>query len=264
MKRQLKNLRVEWISLVKRPATGKSWVLKGGKVFEIRKTDDELRRAYGIVYAPEQEDLQGDMTDAATIRKAADDFLKSGRVGKVDVSHSFAAVEAFVAESWLVRKGDPLFPGEPEGAWAVGVQVESDRLWKEIKAGDYTGLSLAGVAQTEPRKEETPGWFKKWISGEKKEQNMDLKGLEKLEKELAETRARLDALTAKLEKDQAGDKDSAAKEAMLKEVRVMVDQAIADAKIEQLRDLNKTLAEAFVKGKDQTAGGVKSVWAEMV
>ncbi|MHC1578112.1 MAG: XkdF-like putative serine protease domain-containing protein, partial [Candidatus Methanospirareceae archaeon] len=52
-------------------------------------------------------------------------------------------------ESWLTRKGDPLFPDKPEGSWAVGIKIEDENLWEECKAGKLTGLSLAGVSKVE-------------------------------------------------------------------------------------------------------------------
>jgi len=150
---KLKNLRVTWISLVETPATGKGLTLKSadaaGRDFAIRKMDGDLMRAYGIVYAPDQVDSQGDSADADTIRVAANEFMRSGRTRNVDEDHGFDEAMAYVAESWLVRSGDPMFGDEPEGAWAVGIQVGDVDLWARLKSGDLTGLSLAGVAQRE-------------------------------------------------------------------------------------------------------------------
>jgi len=179
---QLKDLSVSFLSLVKTPATGKGLTLKSAKAgeraatFEIVKTDDELMRAYGIVYAPDQEDAHGDTADAATIRKAQAEFMREGRLQNIDTEHSFTAEMAFVAESWLVRKDDALFPGEPEGAWAVGIQIGDPDLWKQLKSGELTGISLAGIARMEPEpddpanprytektKDAAPGWVERLI-----------------------------------------------------------------------------------------------------
>lgn len=177
---KLKDLSVSFLSLVKTPATGKGLTLKSAKAgeraatFEIIKTDDELMRAYGIVYAPDQEDAHGDTADAATIRKAQAEFMREGRLQNIDTEHSFAPEMAFVAESWLVRKADTLFPNEPEGAWAVGIQIGDPDLWKQLKSGDLTGISLAGIARVEPEatdpavphyteKDAEPGWVSRLI-----------------------------------------------------------------------------------------------------
>lgn len=179
---KLKDLSVSFLSLVKTPATGKGLTLKSAKAgeraatFEIIKTDDELMRAYGIVYAPDQEDAHGDTADAATIRKAQAEFMREGRLQNIDTEHSFTAEMAFVAESWLVRKDDALFPGEPEGAWAVGIQIGDPDRWKQLKSGELTGISLAGIARMEPEpddpanprytektKDAAPAWVERLI-----------------------------------------------------------------------------------------------------
>ena len=159
---KLTDLTVRWISLVRRPANGEGLVLKAmasaeaqGVALTHLKAEPTLRRLYGIVYAPDVEDAQGDWADAATIRRAADAFLREGRTIAVDREHEFDPVGAFVAESWIVRAGDAYFP-ELEGAWAVAIQVEDEQLWAAIERGDISGLSLAGTASTEdepaPRK----------------------------------------------------------------------------------------------------------------
>jgi hypothetical protein len=148
---KLTDLTVEWISLVKRPANGRGVILKAadsrGHPLRLVKADGMLHRLYGIVYAPDEMDAHGDWADAETIRQAADDFMRNGRAMQVDKEHDFTPVPAFVAESWLIRKGDPLFPEEREGAWAVGIQVEDSSLWEAIKAGEVEGISLAGTAR---------------------------------------------------------------------------------------------------------------------
>ena len=153
---QLKDLSVSFLSLVAAPATGKGLTLKSAKpgeraaAFDLVVKNDDMMRAYGVVYAPDQEDAHGDTADADTIRRAATEFMREGRLKNIDTEHSFTAEMAFVAESWLVRKGDALFPDEPEGAWAVGIQIGDPDLWKQLKSGDLTGISLAGIARVQP------------------------------------------------------------------------------------------------------------------
>lgn len=152
---KLVDLSVQFISLVKRPANGRGVVLKcaaGAHAVRLIKADGRLHRLYGIVYAPDAVDAHGDWTDAETIRRAADLWMQEGRARYVDREHEFEPVAAFVAESWLVRAGDPLFPAEREGAWAVGIQIEDADLWDAIEAGEVEGLSLAGTARMEKRR----------------------------------------------------------------------------------------------------------------
>jgi hypothetical protein len=183
----LKDLSVSWISLVKKPANGKALTLKNLGTdqaaipfaltkFTVSKAenDSEPERmvAYGIVYSPDETDLQGDTADAVTIRRAAYEFMREGRLKSIDTEHNFNAAQAFVAESWLVRKGDAYFADQPEGSWAVGIQIGDPDLWNHIKSGEMTGISLAGYARETQEYEahrytekshETPGWFQQFL-----------------------------------------------------------------------------------------------------
>lgn len=158
MPRFLKNIQVQFISLVRKGANKKTILWKSTDTeppfswkIDITKTDEDKRLVFGIVYSPGEIDSQGDMTDAAEIEKAAYGFLKASRTGSgVDKDHTFTPEGgAFVAESWIVRKGDPIFPDQPEGSWAVAIKVDTDELWNAVKSGDIGGLSMGGLADVE-------------------------------------------------------------------------------------------------------------------
>jgi len=157
-KRFLKKVDVHFISLVERGANGKKIIWKaqnanGQSTYEhyipIKKIDEEKRVVYGIVYAPDEIDTQGDYTTGEVIEDMAYNFMKQRRITNVDTDHDFNPDDGYVCESWIVRKGDPLFPDEKEGAWAVGIKIENDDTWAKIKSGKYQGLSLAGYAVVE-------------------------------------------------------------------------------------------------------------------
>ena len=155
MIRRLQNINVEWISLVKKGANKRSVIFKSAdgdlsapelRIVPIAKIDEEKRKIYGIVYSPDDVDTQDEYAKAEDIEKAADSFMKDLRNDRVDKQHSEKPEPAFVAESWLIRKTDPLFPDETEGAWAVGIKVEDEDLWKSAKDGEIGGLSMGGTA----------------------------------------------------------------------------------------------------------------------
>lgn len=153
MPNRLKNLDVQWISLVRNPANGLPLLLKDAnlKPFRVLKTDEERRMVYGVVYAPNMVDSQGDFADRFEIERAAHAFLKAGRGQQVDRNHQFEAVDgAYVAESWITRGDDGYFSDGLQDAWAVGIKIEDEALWNAVKAGEYSGLSLAGNAEREP------------------------------------------------------------------------------------------------------------------
>lgn len=159
---RLKNARVLFISVVKDPATGRQFLYKSAgngeatpafdRALEFRKADDARQILYGVAYpagAPDRVDAHGDFATADDVRAMAEDFMATGRViAGIDRDHSYRPIEAFVAESWIVRKGDPLF-GDPadEGAWAVGVKIANKALYDEFKNTGYRGFSIAGTAE---------------------------------------------------------------------------------------------------------------------
>ena len=155
--RRLAGLRVHYISLVGSAANGRQFLAKAAregeavveKEIRIAKADETRHIVYGIVYAPEEVDSQGDTMTSAEIEKAAYGFMQAGRTSMIDTDHSFEEGAGYVAESWLLRANDPLFPDEAEGAWAVGIKVTDDTVWGRVEKGELTGLSLAGLARAE-------------------------------------------------------------------------------------------------------------------
>lgn len=155
-KRKLKSVRVNFISLVTEGATGKKIIYKNREGITnhnvnipIKKTDEEKHLVYGIVYSPDETDQQGDTASREVIEEMAYSFLKENKSGNIDRQHNFNPGEGFIAESWIIRKNDPLFPDEKEGSWGVGIKIENPETWAEIKEGKICGLSLAGFAEVE-------------------------------------------------------------------------------------------------------------------
>lgn len=162
MKIELRDLDIKYISLVRAGANRRSIIAKDDQslVIElpIAKSDVAKRIVYGIVYSPDEPDAHGDFASADEIEKAAYRFMAGARtVGSIDRDHSYKAGDNFVAESWIIRKGDPLFPGERAGAWAVGIKVVSDDDWAAIQKGEIQGLSMAGTAVRKVHKSDSAG-----------------------------------------------------------------------------------------------------------
>lgn len=157
-KRILKEIDVEFISLVHKGANRKKIIYKSDnyhdnplfdKVVEIKKVDDDKKLVYAIVYSPGEVDAHGDVADAQTIERAAYNFMRKGITKNVDKGHDYKADEGFVAESWITKENDSLFPDDPIGSWAVGIKVENEDTWQQIKKGEISGVSLAGLAKVE-------------------------------------------------------------------------------------------------------------------
>ena len=168
-KRRLSDIEVVFISLVDKGANKKKIVFKSDnlpedppifKTIEILKFDAEKQMVYGIVYSPEETDSQGDIASESEIEKAAYGFMKYRRSGQIDKMHNKEAEEGFTAESWITRKDDALFKDDaPIGSWAVGIKIEKDETWGEVKDKKLTGLSLMGSASVEQLAKSQDSWL---------------------------------------------------------------------------------------------------------
>lgn len=154
MPKLLKNIEITHISLVKAGANGKEIIYKSSEKdpmhnisIDIKKSDDEKGIVYGIVYAPNSVDTDDEYTTADEILKAAYGFMKSQHTTNIDKDHSFNNEKAFVAESWIIKANDSIFPDEPIGSWAVAIKLEDEELKKGVKDGEIAGISMAGKAE---------------------------------------------------------------------------------------------------------------------
>lgn len=172
-KRFLKNLDINFISLVDKAANQKVVIFKSAdpsknsynKVVNIVKVDEDKREVTGVVYEPDVADSEGDFTTADEIKKAAYLFMKNRKTTNIDKQHDETPDEGFVAESWIVQKNDARLPDAKEGSWAVVIKVENDETWEGIKSGEITGLSMGGVAvaETIEKNENSESMFEKFI-----------------------------------------------------------------------------------------------------
>lgn len=168
MPTELKNIKVDFLSLVAKGANGKKIIYKSGanrpagaeEIGLMKKSfvkSDDRQMVYAVVYSPDEVDAQGEFAKASAIEAAAYDFMRSRNVLNVDVDHDFDPKAAFVAESWIVKGVDTLFPEEREGAWAVGIRVEDPELWARVKKGELEGISMAGCAIKVRKSDENEG-----------------------------------------------------------------------------------------------------------
>ena len=143
---EITDLKVSLISLVKAGANRKTIIYKDENFCEMLRVDFKKQDegvVYGIVYAPDEVDTQGDFANADTIKKAAYAFMKNTDLNCVDVNHDFNRVDAYICESWIVKSKDEFF--DEVGAWAVGIKLDDEKLKEMVKSGEITGLSMYGT-----------------------------------------------------------------------------------------------------------------------
>ncbi|MEK4388184.1 XkdF-like putative serine protease domain-containing protein [Bacillus sp. FSL M7-1004] len=169
MPRELVNAKITHVSYVDKAANQKQFFfMKSEKqpdfqkeVKVLAKDADEQKLVYGIVYEPDTVDAHGDFMTAAEIEKAAHGFLKDAR--EIDKQHDFQGgvgevVESYVAPADFEMNGETI----KKGSWVL-VTKASEEVWEEIKKGEITGYSMAGIAdiakQEEPVSPDEKGLF---------------------------------------------------------------------------------------------------------
>lgn len=112
------------------------------------KTDTpDQRLVFGEVYSPMKPDADHEFMTADEIQKMAHAFVAKGIPGMVDVNHNNEVTPGItIVESFIARKGDPDFI---EGSWVVGVHVNDDKIWSDIKKGEINGFSMEALVQRE-------------------------------------------------------------------------------------------------------------------
>lgn len=125
---------------------------------------DEKGEILACVYAPEVRDSQGDIASAEVIRDAMHNFAKSGQ--GIDIIHdgkTLSKDDAFVAESFEIRKDDSRFAGwkdydgnvvDVSGGWGVVMKIEDKELRKLYRDGEWNGISMGGTGTVEVGKVE--------------------------------------------------------------------------------------------------------------
>lgn len=203
MPRQIKDLEVEFVSLVDKGANKKKFLIKkskDGNSFELnvefmKQMDQEKQIVTGIVYEPKSLDSHGEYMEAEDIEKAAYNFLAKYR--KIDVQHSFVQTNEEVVESWIA-KSDENINGEKikKGTWLMSVKVNDKNTWEKIKSGDITGFSLAGTGTVIEKQDKTKEEDKDMVEKIKKELND-----ERLMEQIEEIKSAIAKLSDKEDED---------------------------------------------------------------
>jgi DNA adenine methylase len=115
------------------------------KRLSLLKTDEE-RFVLGVVLEPETVDAQKDIYSLAEVRQAAHKFMEeyqnAGLMHQMLVNDKVKIVESYLTLDAL-KVGDQ---SVKKGTWLLGMHVLDDALWREVKAGELTGLSIGGSA----------------------------------------------------------------------------------------------------------------------
>lgn len=109
--------------------------------------NQELRQATYVVLEGDSVDLHGDTYTTEEVAKACHNFNTNCR--KAFIDHAEETDQASIVESYVAPVemilGDTYVP---KGTWLAVVQYDKE-LWKEVKKGTYTGLSIGAYCKSE-------------------------------------------------------------------------------------------------------------------
>lgn len=111
------------------------------RMVQITKADAAKQIVYGVVYAPNVMDTEGEFMFAEDIEKMAHDFLRLKLDEVIDTNHDKTPNGSYPVESFIARKGDPDYP---EGAWVLGVKCTDD-MWSAYQRGEINAYSFEAM-----------------------------------------------------------------------------------------------------------------------
>jgi hypothetical protein len=175
---RIKKARIQFITLCPRGRNQMPVLYKadGTVAFDaLTKATEDAGELTNIVYAAERPDTDDHLASAEVIKDMAHAFQKDG--GQIDIRHDGKAVgadKAYVAESFIVQKGDPRFedytdydgkPVDATGAWATVIRIDDPELRRLYREGEWNGVSMQGpglLTMEKADEDTTPNWFTKF------------------------------------------------------------------------------------------------------
>lgn len=84
-----------------------------------------------------------------TIKTIAQNFFKKNYSNRMNIEHTEEDAESFIYQSYIVDQELGILPPKgleevPSGSWIIGVKVNSESLWEDIKSGKRNGFSVEG------------------------------------------------------------------------------------------------------------------------
>ncbi len=149
---------IEAISLVEFPAIEENFIALSKHKVEFKTVDTEKRIIVGLALVPDKpiyrrkgEYEYNVIFSKETVRKASELYLKRLKINNATLEHDEEMTKGVsVIESWIVedpKKDKTAIYGlnAVEGAWAVTMKIDNDKVWEDVKAGKYLGLSIEGM-----------------------------------------------------------------------------------------------------------------------
>lgn len=152
-------LEVDKVSIVNSPAV-ESFFLKfkeDSTKSKLSLSTDEKKELMGVALIPDvpiYRNVDGEefyvIFNRDTIKNIAMNLFKKGYNTRMNVEHTEEDADSFIYQSYIVDRALGLNPpvgleDTPDGSWIIGVKVNSEELWKDIKSGNRNGFSVEGL-----------------------------------------------------------------------------------------------------------------------
>ena len=115
--------------------------------FEIQKSSEEKRLAFGWASVANIVDSQGDVIGSEELEQAAYNFVRFYREGG-EMHERGGCAELVESIIFTPEKLKAL--GLPENAlpicWWIGFYITDDEVWNKVKSGEYSMFSIEGKA----------------------------------------------------------------------------------------------------------------------
>ena len=154
------------ISFVEDPAIEQSFVYFGKeKPVYVSMESDEKRMVYSPVLIPSfpiyrrMEDEEFNVVfEASAIEQLAHNYLRDGFQREWSRDHESDIKGVTTVESWIKTSQEDksialgLDPDLPIGTWFIAASIQSDDVWKTIKEGNWTGISVEALITLDENK----------------------------------------------------------------------------------------------------------------
>jgi hypothetical protein len=144
------------IGLVSEPAIEEKWIALSD--IKLSSVDAERKMLYGAALVPDKKILRYDqenneeyfiLFEKETIYRCAHLFLMKHLQNAHSLEHQTPLEGCVVVESWIIEdpehdKAKHFGMKLPAGTWMLGVHVQDDAVWNQVKEGSITGFSIEG------------------------------------------------------------------------------------------------------------------------
>lgn len=115
--------------------------------------DEEQRMAMFVVLSPDEIDIHGDTYSAEEVEKACNNFNTTSM--KANLFHKVETEDAKIVQSFInpadftTDDGREIKKGAWLQWWSFPETEIGEKIWKAVKAGDITGVSIGAMATVE-------------------------------------------------------------------------------------------------------------------